>query len=285
MLYNPPIGGASNDPYIDANPSLGIEGSAVPAAAIEFAQREIVNVITAVGLTPSNGDLTQLRQAIAQMINAGGAIKTPVRAATTANIASLAGGAPNTLDGVTLAANDRILVKDQTTGSQNGLYVVTTLGTGANGTWTRATDADGAGEIIAGMLVVVAEGTVNADTEWELTTNAPITIGTTSLAFQRFVSTADFGSSLSASGYQKLPSGLIIQWGSVTATYAGTAVTFPVAFPTACRAVTTGVDGTTNASGENANPYNITASGFSIYSYVPPNTAQNATAWWMAIGY
>jgi len=108
------------------------------------------------------------------------------RAATTANIASLAGGAPNSLDGVTLAANDRILVKDQSTGSQNGLYYVSTLGTGANGTWTRATDADATGEISAGLFVWVTEGTLAGDTGWVLTTNDTITVGSTSLAFQQF---------------------------------------------------------------------------------------------------
>lgn len=71
MLYTPPIGGAADDPYVDANPALGIEGSAVPAAAIEGPMSEIINVITAAGLTPNSGDLTQLRQAIAKMIQGG----------------------------------------------------------------------------------------------------------------------------------------------------------------------------------------------------------------------
>jgi hypothetical protein len=114
--------------------------------------------------------------------------KASVRAATTANITTLAGGAPNTLDGVTLAANDRILVKDQTTGSQNGIYTVTTLGTGANGTWTRASDADTSAEVTSGIATFVEEGTVNADTGWTLTTNNPITLGTTSLVFTQFTS-------------------------------------------------------------------------------------------------
>lgn len=111
--------------------------------------------------------------------------KASVRAATTANIATLAGGAPSTLDGVTLAANDRILVKDQTTGSQNGIYVVTTLGTGANGTWTRATDADANAEVTSGLTVWVNEGTTNGDTAWTLITNDPITVGTTALVFSQ----------------------------------------------------------------------------------------------------
>lgn len=84
--------------------------------------------------------------------------KEPVRAATTANIATLAGGAPNTVDGVTLANGDRILVKNQSTASQNGVYTVTTVGTGANGTWARAGDMDSAAEINR-ATVLVTEGT------------------------------------------------------------------------------------------------------------------------------
>jgi phage-related tail fiber protein len=110
--------------------------------------------------------------------------KHPCRSATTANI-TLSGSAPNTLDGVTLAANDRILVKNQSTASQNGLYYVSTLGTGSDGTWTRAPDADSTGTMFGGMLVAVSEGTANADSIWMLTTNDPITIGTTALAWQR----------------------------------------------------------------------------------------------------
>ena len=96
--------------------------------------------------------------------------KQSVRAVTTTNI-TLAGGAPSTADSVSLAVNDRILVTGQTTGSQNGLYYVTTLGNGSNGTWTRSTDGDVTGEIDAGLIVMVTEGTVYADTQWKLTTN------------------------------------------------------------------------------------------------------------------
>ena len=115
--------------------------------------------------------------------------KESVRAATTANV-TLSGGAPNTLDGVTLAASDRILVKNQTTASQNGIYTVTTLGTGANGTWSRASDFDGtpSNEVSAGAFTFVEEGTTYADTGWVLSTNDPITLGTTSLTFTQFSS-------------------------------------------------------------------------------------------------
>ena len=108
-------------------------------------------------------------------------------AATTANIATLAGGAPNTLDGVTLAAGSRVLVKDQTTPAQNGIYTVTTLGTGANGTWTRATDQDTWAEVPS-AYVWIEQGTVNADTGWTCTSDAGGTLGTTAIAWVQFSS-------------------------------------------------------------------------------------------------
>lgn len=64
MEYVQPLGGAADAPYIDANPGTGQEGSAVPAAALEHPQREIIAAIEAAGLVPDEGDLTQLAQAI-----------------------------------------------------------------------------------------------------------------------------------------------------------------------------------------------------------------------------
>lgn len=139
-----------------------------------------------------------------QASNAGLSVKESVRVATTTNVATLAGGAPNTVDGVSLALNDRILVKNQSTGSQNGLYKVTTVGTGSNGTWARTTDFDGAGDVPSAgtVFVFVSEGSVAADTGWVLTTNAPYTIGSTSLAWTQFSSattlTAGNGISISS---------------------------------------------------------------------------------------
>lgn len=112
--------------------------------------------------------------------------KASVHAATAgSNIATLAGGAPNTLDGVTLAANDRILVKDQTTTNQNGIYTVTTLGTGSNGTWTRALDMDNWLEVPS-SYTWVEQGTVNADTGWVCTADVGGTLGTTAITWTQF---------------------------------------------------------------------------------------------------
>ena len=112
--------------------------------------------------------------------------KQAVRVVTTADV-TLSGSAPNVVDGATLIANDRVLVAGQTTGSENGIYVVTTPGTGSNGTWTRSTDANATGEIEAGMILMVTDGTIYADTQWVLATNNPIVVGTTALTFQQNV--------------------------------------------------------------------------------------------------
>ena len=108
--------------------------------------------------------------------------KQATRVVTVSNIA-LSGGAPAVVDGVTLAVNDRILVTGQSTASQNGLYDVVTVGTGSNGTWVRTSDANNTGEVEAGMIVMVTEGAVYADTQWKLITNNPIVIGSTALVF------------------------------------------------------------------------------------------------------
>src|SRR5205085_10291477 len=110
-----------------------LDQMAAPTASVSMNSQKITNLLDPTGAQDAAS------KAYVDATAVGIDWKPSVRAATTANIATLAGGAPNTLDGVTLAANDRILVKDQGTRSQNGIYVVTTLGTGANGTWTRAT--------------------------------------------------------------------------------------------------------------------------------------------------
>lgn len=101
--------------------------------------------------------------------------KASVRAATTANIAL--NGLP-TVDGVVLVAGDRVLVKNQNTGSQNGLYVA------AAGAWARSQDADENAEVTPSLTVSVESGATQADTVWQLITDAPIVVGTTALVFQ-----------------------------------------------------------------------------------------------------
>ena len=108
--------------------------------------------------------------------------KQAVRVVSTANV-TLGGGAPNSVDGVNLSQNDRVLVTGQSSKAQNGIYYVTTVGSGSNGTWARSVDANTTGEVLAGMIVMVTEGGQYADTQWKLLTNDPIAIGSTELTF------------------------------------------------------------------------------------------------------
>ena len=110
--------------------------------------------------------------------------KQAVRVITLSDV-TLSGGAPATVDGVNLVAGNRVLVAGQSTGSQNGLYEVQTVGAGSNGTWIRSSDGNATGEIEAGMIVMVTEGDIYKDTQWKLTTNDPIVIGTTPLVFEQ----------------------------------------------------------------------------------------------------
>lgn len=172
-----------------------LDQMAAPTTAVSFNSQRVTNL--ADPLNPQDA----ATKAYVDASRAGLDVKTSVRAASTTNITvtyTSTGGtsargqitaAPNTLDGVSLAVNDRILLKDQTTGAQNGIWVVSTVGSGANGVWDRATDFDTDSEVTSGAFTFVTEGTVNDNSGWVLTTNDPIVIGGasgTSLAFSQF---------------------------------------------------------------------------------------------------
>lgn len=127
--------------------------------------------------------------------------KIPVRAATTTTLptntyangtagvgATLTGnsnGALSAQDGVTLTANQDLLVKDEASGLKKGIYTLTTVGDGSHPyVLKRRTDIDTAAEIL-GAVVVVEEGTANADTVWLCTADATITVGTTALPWKQ----------------------------------------------------------------------------------------------------
>ncbi len=125
-------------------------------------------------------------------------VKNSVRVATTANGTLSSAFANNsTVDGITLATNDRILIKDQSTGSENGIYTVN-----ASGAPTRATDFDADSEVTGGAFFFAEEGSVNADNGFVLTNDGAITVGTTALTFTQFSGAGQViaGSALTKSG-------------------------------------------------------------------------------------
>lgn len=128
-------------------------------------------------------------------IAAGMDWKASVRATTTVNGAlATAYASTQIIDGVTLATGDRILIKDQTVGSENGIYVVQ-----ATGAPVRATDADTNTEVSPGLATFVEEGTVAGDRGYVLTNNGAITLGTTALVFTPFTGAGSSGTVTSVS--------------------------------------------------------------------------------------
>lgn len=105
-------------------------------------------------------------------------VKDSVVVATTTNLASLSGLL--TVDGYEFSGGERVLVKNQSTGSENGIYVA------SSGAWTRAADADNAGDLSGGSFVFVEQGDTQADSGWVVTTNGSITPGTTANAWAQF---------------------------------------------------------------------------------------------------
>lgn len=181
--------------------------------------------------------------------------KPSVRVATTANI-KLAG--LQRVDGVTVVAGDRVLVKDQKAAKENGIYIASTGG------WQRSPDADSSTKVTSALFVSVEQGTLQADTLWQLVTNDVIKLNTTALTFLNVTQTNapnrlatqsevdageldsvavspktmrwGFAAALHANGYIIFPSwlgGLIIQWtdGIIPAGPGVTRINLPIAFP------------------------------------------------------
>lgn len=134
------------------------------------------NKLLAVGDGTADTDgvnLAQVRQFIRNLD-----WKQSVRVASQANVTIAAPGA--SIDGIALSVGDRVLLKAQTSGAENGIYDWQ----GSAVPMTRSADADANAEVTAGMVVIIEDGS-NADQLWLLTTNNPITVGVTVLSFAR----------------------------------------------------------------------------------------------------
>jgi hypothetical protein len=157
-----------------------------PAASLDMNGRRIINLLDPIG---SNEAATKSYvDTVAQGLDA----KASVKAASTGTL-TLSG--TQTIDGIALIANDRVLVKDQSTASQNGIYVV------ASGAWTRATDVDSWAEL-PGAFVFVEQGTTNADTGWVCTVDQGGTLGSTAVTWTQFSGAGNIvaGAGLTKSG-------------------------------------------------------------------------------------
>jgi len=288
--------------------SLGTQPTDLEAGFFNDLQEELLTIIENNGIVPTAGVRNQVYQAILKMIDSAvnNDYKVSVRAATTAPINLAAPGA--TIDDVAMVAGDRFLDKDNANGVLRGIYIWN----GAAVAATRATDADGIGELTSGAIVAVEEGTTNADSQWMLTTDGTITIDTTPLTFTRkgesnFASDAEAqafavankvlspatlaaafqGSNqdMSPNGRQKLPGGLLLQFGTVT-TSAGAdlPVSFPITFPNYIRSMSTILVGSYTSQRTIQLAGHPTTAGFSIAAVDSSNSRVACDIYWWALG-
>lgn len=161
----------------EVNSSIQQDGSRAFSANQSMGSFKLTNLAD-----PTNAQ-DAATKAYVDAIKQGLDVKASVRAASSANVDLTVAG-DGTLDGVTLADGDRVLLKDQSTASENGIYDA--VSAADQTTWIRSSDADEDAEVTAGLFTFVAEGTSNADSGWLLTTDDPITVGTTALSFAQF---------------------------------------------------------------------------------------------------
>ncbi len=186
-----------------------LDQMSAPTASVSLNSQKITNL-----LDPTSAQ-DAATKAYVDATATGLDTKASVRVATTTALPSntrsgniltaSANGALSSIDGVTLSVNDRVLIKNEATGANNGIYILTDTG-GASSPWvfTRATDADSSAEVTPGMYTFVEEGTTNADTGWVLTTNQTITLNTTALTFTQFSGAGTYtaGTGLTLTGSQ-----------------------------------------------------------------------------------
>ena len=195
------IGSAGDDTNI--NLILDPKGS----GTVDVNSSRITNV------TDPSGSQDAATKAYVDSVANGLDVKASAKYASTANIAGTYSNGAGTItagsngalsiDGATPTAGDRILLKDQTTATQNGLYTVTTVGSGSAAyVLTRTPDADAASEITGGAFVFVEAGTANADNGYVFTHNGTPTLGTTDITVEQFSGAGQIsaGAALTKSG-------------------------------------------------------------------------------------
>ena len=230
---------------------------AAPTASVGLNSQKIINL-----LDPTNAQ-DAATKAYVDASRQGLDVKDSVKAASTANV-SLTGA--QTIDTVSLVAGDRVLLKNQTAGAENGIWVV------AAGAWARSTDADTAVKLTSGAFVFVEQGS-QSDSGWVMTTDAAITIGTTAMAWAQF---SGAGQITAGAGLTKTGNTLDVATAS-TARIVVNADNIDLATVTASN--TTPAIGTTLVSGVTVDSYGrVTGVATATTKYAGQNTLLTVTS-------
>lgn len=171
--------------------AYALSAFAVPTVDVSWNNKKLTNL-----LDPTNAQDAATKNYVdlqVQSASAGIDSKASVRALANGNITL---SAPQAIDGVSVIAGDRVLVRGQTTNTQNGVYVV------AAGAWTRAADADANSELTPGAFWFVEEGTTYGKTQWRIENTGAIVIGTTAVTINQFGAAAGYtqGNGINISG-------------------------------------------------------------------------------------
>ena len=197
-LTTPVLGAATVD-SITSTAALNITAGGVNTninlipngtGSVDVGSKRVTNVATPTAATDA------ANKAYVDTVQQGLDIKEAVRLSSTAaltvtatatTLTNAGAQAALSLDGVAAVAGDRVLIKDQATPAQNGIYTVTNIGSAVtNWVLTRATDFDETVEVNAGAFTFVTAGTANTSTGWVMTASGVVTIGTTAMSFTQF---------------------------------------------------------------------------------------------------
>ena len=228
-----------------------------PSADLSLNSKKITNLADPVGAQDA------ATKAYVDAARQGLDVKDSVRVATTANV-TLTG--TQTIDTVAVVAGERVLVKNQTTPSENGIWVV------AAGAWSRSTDADNGTKLTPGAFVFVESGS-QADSGWVMTTDGTIVVGTTSLAWAQF---SGAGQITAGAGLTKTGSTIDVATAS-TARIVVNADSIDLATVTASN--TTPAQGTTSVSAVTVDSYGrVTGVATSTRKFTVQNTLLTVTS-------
>lgn len=221
-----------------------LDQMAAPTANVSLNSQKIT------GLADPTADSDAANKGYVDSVAQGLDVKASCKLATTTNITL--SGTSNGIDGQSISDGDRVLVKDQTDASENGIYVV------ASGAWSRATDFDDSASVTPGSFVFVEQGNTQADNGYVMVSDGTVTVGTSDINFEQFSGAGQItaGDGLQKSGNTlsadlRASGGLVIEFGELAVDLSASSITGTLAVGDGGTGVTT-ITGLVKGNGTSA---------------------------------